>query len=250
MVFYYRLKKIREFLNIEHERGALCAPLQNLLQILSKAQRVEQAQMEPLEQRVAIFEELRAIMRIAPPQASDGLNNQGDNVDMNIMEQKLIKFNEKYEPLADQQIVFAKMIKQIKKYWEKLFATPILVNTPNGQVRIQPQRTNNIMEQLFRYLKQGFRKRSGNAALTKTFRGILSDTPLVKNLSHPDYLKLILNGKSTLAERFSEIDIEQVRRELKEKKVQEGLIPSAMKKQLRSPQFIENFLLGLETTAA
>jgi hypothetical protein len=35
------------------------------------------------------------------------------------------------------------MIGQIDKYWGKLFADPITVQTSSGPVLIQPQRTNN-----------------------------------------------------------------------------------------------------------
>ena len=46
------------------------------------------------------------------------------------------------------------MIAQIDKYWDKLFADPITVNTPIGQVTIQPQRTNNLLERFFRDFKR------------------------------------------------------------------------------------------------
>ena len=38
------------------------------------------------------------------------------------------------------------MIEQLDKYWEKLFADPLVINTAEGQIRIAPQRTNNLME--------------------------------------------------------------------------------------------------------
>ena len=41
---------------------------------------------------------------------------------------------------------------------------------------------------------------------------MLAQTPLVKNLDNPQYLEIILNGKASLAERFAEIDIVQVRK--------------------------------------
>jgi hypothetical protein len=41
---------------------------------------------------------------------------------------------------------YHKMIGQIDKYWDKLFADPITVNTSSGQLNIQPQRTNNILD--------------------------------------------------------------------------------------------------------
>ncbi|MCP4002515.1 MAG: hypothetical protein GY727_16565 [Gammaproteobacteria bacterium] len=45
----------------------------------------------------------------------------------------------------------------------------------------------------------------------KTLKTMLAQTPLVKNLENPQYMEIILNGKVSLAERFAEIDIVQVR---------------------------------------
>ncbi len=122
------------------------------------------------------------------------------------------------------------MVKQLDKYWKKLFADPIEVNTPAGIISIQPQRTNNILERFFRDFKRGYRKRSGNRSLCKTIKAMIADTPLVKNLENPDYMKIILNGKCTLEERFAEIDIKLIRHELKEKQKQIGNIPARMRK--------------------
>ena len=36
---------------------------------------------------------------------------------------------------------------------------------------------------------------------------MLADTPLVKNLSNPDYMSILLDGKSNLEERFAEIEM-------------------------------------------
>jgi hypothetical protein len=40
---------------------------------------------------------------------------------------------------------------------------------------------------------------------------MLADTPLVKNLSNPQYVEIILNGHNTLEDRFAEIDVRLVR---------------------------------------
>ena len=102
------------------------------------------------------------------------------------------------------------MVKQIDKYWDKLFADPIQLETPAGSITIQPQRTNNLMEQSFRFLKQDGRKKSGQHSLSKALKGMLADTPLVRNLSNPDYMAILLKGKEDLAGRFADIDIQQV----------------------------------------
>ena len=41
---------------------------------------------------------------------------------------------------------------------------------------------------------------------------MLAQTPLVKNLENPRYVKIISNGKASIAERFAEIEIAQVRK--------------------------------------
>ncbi len=138
-----------------------------------------------------------------------------------------------------QQDDYKKMIRQIDKYWLKLFADPIKVNTPKGPVSIQPQRTNNILERFFRDLKRSHRKKSGTVSLTRTLRSILADTLLVKNLGNPDYMEIILNGSSTLEERFAKIDRRMVIEKLKLEEKKCVRISPEMKKLIRSPDFTE-----------
>jgi hypothetical protein len=98
-----------------------------------------------------------------------------------------------------------KMAEQIDKYAGKLFADPIEVDTPTGNVTIYPQRTNNILEQFFRDLRRGQRRKTGNNSMSRMLRTMLADTPLVKNLDNPDYMELFLDGKANLEELFSEL---------------------------------------------
>ena len=58
---------------------------------------------------------------------------------------------------------------------------------------IQPQRTNNLMEQSFRFLKRDGRKKTGHKVLSKTLVAMLADTPLVRNLDNPDYLRTLVS---------------------------------------------------------
>ena len=134
------------------------------------------------------------------------------------------------------------MVKQIDKYWDKLFADPVEVETPTGKLMIQPQRTNNLMEQSFRFLKRDQRKKNGLHSLTKTLKGMLADTPLVRNLSNPDYVKILLNGKETLASRFADIDIQQVREEEKENERRWRKYPKRMCKIFAVPHLPEKLM--------
>ncbi len=129
------------------------------------------------------------------------------------------------------------MIGQIDKYWQKLFADPITVDTPDGKVSIQPQRTNNMMERFFRDFKTGNRRKSGHNSMSKTLQTMLADTPLAKNLQNESYMKILLNGKSTLEELFADIDLTLVRKHLRNSQSSWERIPAKIKKIISEPQF-------------
>ena len=120
--------------------------------------------------------------------------------------------------------------------WEKLFADPIILTTPDGkEIHVQPQRTNNILERFFREIKRNYRSKSGTKSLNKTIRAMVADTPLVKNLSNPEYMNIILDGKETLEERFALIDEKLVRDELKKSNAENNNMSIRLKKMLRIP---------------
>lgn len=127
------------------------------------------------------------------------------------------------------------MIGQIDKYWSKLFVDPITVNTPDGPVDILPQRTNNILERFFRKIKRLGRKKSGTSSLNKMMKAILAETPLVKNLENEEYMDIILDGRATLAERFSQIDVKLVQKQLKEARKNQDKLPGEVKKMISLP---------------
>jgi hypothetical protein len=163
--------------------------------------------VKELRFRCEIFDRLRKAMRIAPLNGGNGLNDEGTPETISTIRQEVEKFrltlDEDSKLKADK--LCRKMGKQIDKYGNKLFADPIDVDTPNGKERIYPQRTNNILEQFFRELKREHRRKTGNDSMCRTLQTMLADTPLVKNLEHPEYMKIFLNGKAGLEELFAEI---------------------------------------------
>jgi len=141
------------------------------------------------------------------------------------------------------------MIKQIDKYWEKLFADPITVQTPSGPIRIQPQRTNNILEQFFRSLKRANRRRTGNASSSRMLRTILAETPLVRNLENPHYMEILLNGKTSLEEVFAEIEIHTLREAFAKAQDAPDRIPAQLKPFIAMPDFPEKLVNMVEKAA-
>ena len=185
--FYLRLQEAYPLLKQLKQKGVEGIPLHIMSRTLSDAALKKLVQR--IQEKIAIFDELRDAMRIACPNKTKGLNDGGDD-DIKTIKSRVSHF--RHSPtivrLAANDTHYYKMVKQIDKYWDKLFADPIEVETPTGKLMIQPQRTNNLMEQSFRFLKRDRRKKNGQHSLTKTLKGMLADTPLVRNLSNSDYV--------------------------------------------------------------
>jgi len=203
------------------------------------ADKILRRTLTEIEPRIQAFDELREAMRIAPKWGPQGLNADGLDTDMETIEGNVRAFRQRLadDPKRAADKDYQKMLPQIDKYWEKLFADPIRVDTPEGKVAIQPQRTNNIMERFFRDFKMGYRRKSGHNGMSKTLQAMLADTPLVKNLQNESYVKILLDGKLTLQARFAEIDIESVRRQLNDSRKSLEKIPAAIKKIIAKPRF-------------
>jgi len=197
-----------------------------------------------LEQKIVAFERLRVAMRIALPDSKQGINDHGIENEMKTIELEISQFRtwliNKTEYKTDDD--YKKMVAQIDKYWKMLFSDPIQVNTPNGTVTIQPQRTNNIMEQFFRRLKRAHRRTTGNNSYAKKLQTMFADTPLVKNLENIEYMKLLLGNKTSLEEIFSQIDSQTVINQMKVNKKNEEKIPIKIKLFIKKQNVQEIFL--------
>jgi len=215
LAFYQRLREAYPALKQLKAKGVSGLPLAVLHRVLTDV--ALKKLVTNIEQKIVIFNQLREAMRIARPDSGQGLNDEGGG-DIKTIERRVKTFREsdKIKTLSVNDTGYQKMVKQIDKYWSKLFADPIPVDTPAGTVMVQPQRTNNLMEQSFRFLKRDGRKKNGQKALSRTLVGMLADTPLVRNLDNTGYRTILLKGKASLAARFADIDIQQVHQEEQE----------------------------------
>jgi len=208
--------------------------------------------VEAIEKKILVFEKLRAAMRIAPQSGRDGLNDEGQKGTIRTIEKSVKTFRAWLTRRKDypQNPAAQKMIAQIDTYWEKLFADPFIVHTPSGPILIQPQRTNNILEQFFRSLKRANRRRTGNASSRRMLRTILAETPLVRNLENPSYMRILLNGKASLEEVFAEIEIDTFRKAFREAQDAPEKIPSKLKPLIAMPDFPEKLVSMVEKAVA
>jgi len=205
-----------------------------------------------LEAKITVFEKLRRAMRIALPAGTHGLNDEGGTGNIRTIEKRVTAFRVWLTRHKDysQNRAAEKMIEQIDKYWKKLFADPITVQTPAGPILIQPQRTNNILEQFFRNLKRTHRRRTGNVSSGRMLRTILAETPLVRNLENPHYMKILLNGKPSLEAVFAEIEIDTLRKAFRDAQNDPERIPATLKPIIAMPNFPEQLVSMVEKAVA
>ena len=205
-----------------------------------------------LDTKINVFDQLRQIMRIAPVAARQGLNHEGEEIDLSTLRKDLRIFEKRVRARPDYAATpaFAQMLAQITKYGPKLLAAPLVVSTPNGPRQIQPQRTNNICERLFRDFKRGCRHKTGDQALGRTLRTMLPDTPLAGNLRNPEYLKILLQGHTSLESLFAHIEPATVREELRKAQHTPEKIPGAVKRfiaQLPTSATVKTFFEKLKS---
>jgi len=206
--------------------------------------------VESIEEKIIVFDKLRKEMRIAPQSSRKGLNDTGTDCKTKAIEARVKKFRIWLTKQKDygQNKDSRNMVKQIDKYWEKLFADPITVQATSGPIQIQPQRTNNILEQFFRSLKRVNRRKTGNASSRRMLCTILAETPLVKNLDNPSYMKILLNGKASIEEVFADIDIETLREEFMKARSSPGQIPTQIKPLIAMRDYPDKFVAMIERT--
>ncbi|MEA2082856.1 MAG: transposase [Thermodesulfobacteriota bacterium] len=239
-IFYKRLHAVKDVLSslsTKKKKDRYILKLNNAIVRITKDRNLRRV-VSSMEEKAQIFDQLRDAMRIALADGQKGLNDDGEDADIKTIKDAVVAFRNsaRIEKAIKNNVDYKKMVDQIDKYWEKLFADPIAVNTTSGeQLLVQPQRTNNILERFFRDLKRMYRKKTGHKSLNRVIKSMIADTPLVKNLANPDYMEILLKGKNTLEERFAEIDAKLVRQELNKKEAEQNKIPMRMKKVLKKP---------------
>lgn len=170
--------------------------------------------VKKLEKKAALFDELRQIMKIALPDENKGLNDAGNiekPLDLTKMETNLTEFVEKLKNIVDKAPAESKqlkgVIKQLEKYWDKIFSKPIIIKNGNSEKVIIPQRTNNISEQFYRKLKQLFRRLHGRRHVGKDLLYLPEEIALIENLKNNEYINDLLFGSiNNLPEVFAQLD--------------------------------------------
>lgn len=248
LVYFQRMNKIFKTFKDTPEASEELSELKYFLASVLTDPKFKVA-MATMEKKVSDFDQVRDIMKIAPADGVNGLNDDGEECDMPAMEKQLKKFIESDEIKNNCDSSYKKLIKQTLKYWKFLFAKSVEVLLPNGEtVFIYAQRTSNCMERLFREILREECKRTGMDTLGRKVRTMIAETPMMKNLKCPEYLKIILNGQLTLAARFAELDMEYARKQMEESSQDEDALPSGIRKIIRDICFYKNFMTQPDKT--
>jgi hypothetical protein len=204
-----------------------------------------------MHEKVQVFDRLRVAMRITVPENKRALNDEGELCAMKTIRKEVMKFkgwlSRQTKRMKDK--AYRKLIGRLETYWHMLFCDPIVVDTEEGKIVIQPQRTNNILEQFFRNFMRGYRKKNGFQAVERMLKAMSEDTPLVMNLKNEDFMKVLLAGKSDLPRRFADIDPNVVRREMSRSVQQDKTASARLKKVVNAPTFLQT-LSSLATRKA
>ena len=197
--------------------------------------------LEAIDLKGEVFDQLRGAMRIAQAGQTAGLNSGSNPIALHSIKKAVEQFRKKVIARPDYSSSghWRALVEQIDKYGDKLFADPITVKTKDRTMQIFPQRTNNLMERFFRDLRCGARRKCGHNSISRFLQGMIADTPLVRNLQNPNYLKILLDGQATLEDRFAKIQVQTVRKELHDALNSPEKVPSKIRQLIHAQSFPE-----------
>ena len=200
-----------------------------------------------LDADIKVFDHLRNAMRIAPKEKGKGLNDEGDE-NIKLIETKVTQFikTTKQNKEFTESKKGKKFFKQIEKYKDKLFSDPIKVTTVDGAVKfIQPQRTNNIMEQIFRKFTRDNKRKTGDDSIKRTIQGMVKDTPLIRNWQSDKYMNMVIGKNKSKVDLFAEIDSKKIVSKMKILKEVNNKIPKEIRTILKSHKSNDKLKLSL-----
>jgi hypothetical protein len=179
-------------------------------------------QVRALRQRVALFEELRGILRLRAPATAPGADPAvpargpaapAAPAELRDIEQELRQWQGTLraprpagELADDQRQAIGIVLDHLDRYGASLFGHLIALPAHlGGGVRVV-DRTNNLEESFFRTMKHRERRRSGRKVLTQDFERLPPAAALVANLEKPDYVALLCGTLDALPAAFAELD--------------------------------------------
>ncbi len=196
------------------KRGPL-APLKRLMDILGRVAASEHTAefrriVAETGRDLAIFERLRAALRICPKGGKRRRNDEGAPSSLSPKRHEAVLrkvrrvLQTRARPDNPSQRASRIVVQHLDKYWDFLFGHVLT----KGSQKITVPRTNNVEERLFRVVKGQCRRLHGRGHLSRDIDAMLPATPLVLNLRNSGYCETVYGGAEVdrIAARFSVVD--------------------------------------------
>ena len=241
------LKEVKNYYATTADNDAMVWQLYHLIQTIASDSALKRT-VKLFKTKLSVFSQLRQALAVAPQSTSNGLRKSSQEVSCQESE-KIKTAVERFMQSLELQInqtndkalrsSFTSVKERMLKYWDKLFADPFIVEVNGAQKMFFIHRTNNIMEQQFRLFAYSYRRVHGNRSIRRNLENIPEYLPLVANLKNPDYVKLVFCDESNIAKKFSEIDVNIIRKmATRHQSNKKNLVSKKIKRNvLRQPQF-------------
>ncbi len=214
-----------------------------------------------LKSRSKLFDELREALRLVP-ETSARSRVAPTNPPPQLLEEAMEELRDIQEsvdqlyislenrrpargPAQDTREAIDLIMQHLETHHESLWGHAIrLPAEAGGGIRLV-ERTNNLIENFFRGIKHGERRRSGRKILTQDFEHLPPEAALACNLNRPDYVAILCGSLDRLADAFAELDVERRKSKLagrptahlglaQPSKIASASLPSVDRKLIRS----------------
>ena len=167
-----------------------------------------------LRRRAVLLDEMRDILRLAgelpeheTQQEIEDMRNPFDTWVASLKQRRPAR-----GPASDIREAIDIVLGHIEKHGPNLWGHAILL-AQNAGMRLV-SRTNNLIENRFKQLKHGERRRSGRRILTQDLEHLPAEALLVSNLHRQDYVHIVCGSLGRLPEAFAQLDQDEHAKQL------------------------------------
>ncbi len=264
--FYDRLKAAQTLIDEVHsyypalsENDYVLWKIYNLASNIVDDEELQRT-VENYRTKLSVFSDLRQALRIAPEHVNNGLTQMSEIASPEELQQvkaAVIKFSSDLE-LKIKKTKLKKIVRKylivkerIEKYWDKLFADPLVVNVDGKEKFVFVHRTNNLVENHFRQLTYGYRRIHGNRSVRRNLENIPEQLPLTENLKNSNYVKLVFEDESKIAKRFAKVEVGEIRKMLAKQHSRKQLLGTRKTKRfIRQPKFKDQLKSAFSAVAS
>jgi len=170
-----------------------------------------------LRRRANLFDELRDTLRLTTNESKNETEREIYEINTQLIQftQALMERRSKRGIGQDFREAIDLILAHFDRHGDNLWGHAIrLPQSAGGGVKLV-DRTNNLLENLFKEIKHGERRRSGRKNLGQDLEHLPAEAILVKNLEHADYVTIVCGSIDRLPEAFAQLDQEDREKKLR-----------------------------------